>query len=516
MNKNLLKMGAGALSLGMAAALTAAEKPKPNIVFILVDDMGWSDLGCYGGEIKTPNIDSLAQTGVRFTQCYNTAKCFPSRATLLTGIYAQQSGMDKKHGAMRNAVTLGEVLRGAGYRTLASGKHHGTENLYDRGFDHYFGLRDGCCNYWNPGEKREGEPEPGRKTYRFWCDDAKTMHPFTPEDRKFYTTDAFTDKVLTWLDEPEIKDKPFFLYLAYTAPHYPLHAWPEDIAKYKGVYDQGYEAIQQVRYKKQIEMGLIDPKITPMPDAPKPSPWNDLQGEELAKEKLRMEIYAAMLDRVDQNVGRLLDKLKKIGKFDNTLFFFASDNGACAEEAGAKIKSKKIEDFGKVGSYEVVGRNWATVQNTPLRFWKNYSHEGGINTPLIVSGAGLVKNPGSFYRQPVHFIDIMATLVDLAGAEYPEKYQDKKITPMQGISILSALQGQELKREKPLYWQWAKGGAIRENDIKAVFSKNGWELYDLSKNRNENTQLKNPEQLQQMKDRWQKWYDESTAWQKAK
>lgn len=514
MKSDLLKIGVGALAVGMSSVVIAEEKAKPNIVFILVDDMGWSDVGCYGGEIKTPNIDSLAKSGVRFTQCYNTAKCFPSRATLLTGLYAQQSGMDRGYSSMQNSVTLGEVLRENGYRTLASGKHHCNENLYDRGFDHYYGLRDGCCNFWNPGEKREGEPEPGRKRYRNWCDDGKTMKPYTPEDKKFYATDAFTNKALQWLDEPEVKDKPFFLYLAYNAPHYPLHAWPEDIAKYKGVYDKGYEEIQKIRYKKQIEMGLIDPKTTPMPESPKPTPWSDLEGEELAKEKLRMEIYAAMLDRVDQNVGRLLDKLRKIGKLDNTLIFFASDNGACAEGSGGKIKSKKIEDFGKVASYEAVGKNWATVQNTPLRFWKNSSYEGGICTPLIVSGAGLVKKPGSFCRQPVHFIDIMATLVDLTNAQYPETYKEKKIFPMQGTSILPALKNKQLKREGPLFWQWAGGKAIRKGDIKAVSSKNNWQLYDLSKSRNENVPLEDPEKLQSMIDEWQKWYDEATAWKK--
>ena len=212
---------------------------RPNIIFILVDDMGWSDLGCYGSEINTPTIDSLAAKGVRFTQMYNTAKCFPSRACLLTGVYAQQNGNSEDFGELLNSVTLGEVLRDAGYRTLASGKHHGTENLYDRGFDHYYGLRDGCCNFWNPGVRREGEPEPGRKRARYWCIDEQTYVPYTPDDPDFYTTDAFTDCALAWLDEPETREKPFFLYLSYNAPHYPLHAWPEDIAKYKGVYDDG-------------------------------------------------------------------------------------------------------------------------------------------------------------------------------------------------------------------------------------------------------------------------------------
>jgi arylsulfatase len=491
---------------GISPAVDAQK--KPNIIFILVDDMGWSDVGCYGGEINTPNIDGLAKEGIRFTQCYNTAKCFPSRATLLTGVYAQQCGMGEEHAAIRNAVTLGEVLRPAGYRTFASGKHHGTENLYDRGFDHYYGLRDGCCNFWNPGKKREGEPEPGRKRTRHWCDDEKNYSPFTPGDRNFYATDAFTDKALAWLNEPETGQKPFFLYLAYNAPHYPLHAWPDDIAKYKGVYDDGYEAVQKARYERQIKMGLIDPKITPMPRSPKPGSWQALSGENLEKMKLRMEIYAAMLDRVDQNVGRILDKLRKQDRLDNTLIFFASDNGGCAEGTGAKVKSTKIEDFGKVASYETVGKNWATVQNTPFRFWKNYSHEGGICTPLIVKWSGKISKPGSFCREPVHFIDVMSTLVDITGAVYPKIHKGKPVTPMQGTSILPALQGNSIERELPLFWQWKRGGGVREGNMKAVLWNGKWEIYDIAKDRNENNDLaeSKPEQLQAMMKTWKEWY----------
>jgi len=315
---------------------------KPNIIFILVDDMGYSDLGCYGGEINTPNIDSLAKNGVRFTQMYNTAKCFPSRATLLTGLYAQQCGMDKKAVEMTNSVTLGEVLQTAGYRTLASGKHHGTESLYKRGFDHYYGLRDGCCNFWNPGIKRDGEPDPGHKrSTRYWCDDAKEYCPYTPEDKNFYTTDAFTDNALKWLDEKELDDQPFFLYMAYTAPHYPLHAWPEDIARYKGKYDGGYAEIQKARYQKMVDMKLIDPEKTPFV-AMDNSMWTKLSGMKLEKEKMRMEIYAAMLDRVDQNVGKLLKKLKDQGKIDNTLIMFASDNGSSPEVIVKTARSTKL------------------------------------------------------------------------------------------------------------------------------------------------------------------------------
>ncbi len=472
--------------------------------------MGWSDLGCYGSEIETPNIDSLAKNGIRFRQFYNTAKCNTSRACLLTGLYAQQSGM-MKPAKLTDSVTLGEVLKTAGYRTLASGKHHGTENLKGRGFDHYYGLRDGACNFWNPGIRRSGEPEPGRKSaVRFWCDDETTYHPFTPPDRNFYTTDAFTDKALDWLDEDELDDQPFFLYLAYTAPHYPLHAWPEDIAKYEGTYDAGYGAIREARYARMVETGLIDPEKSPLPEWTDRE-WDGLSKEEQEKEKKRMEIYAAMLDRVDQNIGKVLAKLKQQGKLDNTLIMFASDNGACAEGAGAKVKSDRIEDFGTVASYETVGQSWASVQNTPLRKWKNYSHEGGVRTPLIVSWPDRIKSTGTFRDQTGHLIDIMPTLVELTGATYTHAVGRKPIPPMQGISLVPAFEGKPLQREKLIFWQWSSGGAIRDGDMKAVFwgraSKRKWELYDISKDSNESHDLSESmsDRLESLTTRWQEW-----------
>jgi arylsulfatase len=353
---------------------------------------------------------------------------------------------------------------------------------------------------------------PGRKAAaRPFCIDEKIIEPYTPPIG-WYATDAFTDHALKWLDEPECQEKPFFLYLAYTAPHYPLHAWPEDIAKYKGRYDAGYGAIQKARYQKMADMRLIDPAITPFTPLDD-SEWNKLSGIELEKEKLRMEIYAAMIDRIDQNIGRVLDKLRAQGKLDHTLIMFASDNGACAEEAGASVKSDDINEFGKVGSYETVGQNWATVQNTPMRYWKNYSHEGGNNTPFIVSWPEKIKEVGGFCREPVHFIDVMATLVDLTGATYPESFKEQEIIPMQGTSLLPAFDNRPLNREKPLYWQWKKGGAVRDGDMKAVFFSGAWELFDLSKDRNEANDLsaQYPEQLQRMKRMWAEWYYSTDA-----
>lgn len=483
---------------------------KPNIVFILVDDMGWSDVGCYGAEIKTPNIDMLANQGIRFTQFYNTAKCNTTRASLLTGLYHQQCEMTGPN-VMKNSVTLGEVLRPAGYRTLVSGKHHGTENLVDRGFDHYYGLRDGCCNFWNPGVKRDGEPAPARKRYRYWCDDDTTYHPYTPKNRDFYTTDAFTDKALEWLDEPELEEKPFFLYLAYTAPHFPLQAWPEDIAKYESMYDEGYKAIREARYERMVQLGLIDPMKNPLPEWDG-ADWNALDDLERRKEIRRMEIYAAMIDRLDQNIGRVLNKLKAQGKLENTLIMFASDNGSCPDGSiSAKDKSTRLEDFGTVSSYLVPGQSWATVQNTPLRKWKAFSHEGGIRTPLIVSWPAAIKNVGGFNNQPGHIIDIMPTLVGLTGANYPETADGNPIPPMQGVSLLPAFEGKDFVRNKPIYWEYSEGFAIREGDMKAVRLRRAkdkeWELYDFSKDENETNDLaqERPEKLESLKKKWKEW-----------
>jgi arylsulfatase len=493
-----------------AGPVSVAEE-QPNIIFILVDDMGWSDIGCYGSEIQTPNIDSLADNGIRFTQFYNTAKCNPTRASLLTGMYHQKTDMTGPN-VMKNSATLGEVLRPAGYRTLASGKHHGTENLHDRGFDHYYGLRDGCSNFWNPGVQREGEPAPARKTYRYWCDDETTYHPYTPEDRDFYTTDAFTDRALRWLDEPDLGEKPFFLYLAYTAPHFPLQAWPSDIAKYEGIYDDGYLPIREARYKRMIEMGLIDPEKNPLPEWDGKD-WDAHEDLERRKEIRRMEIYAAMMDRVDQNIGRILNKLRAQGKLENTLIMFASDNGACPDGTiRAKDKSTKLEDFGKINSYETPEQSWATVQNTPLRQWKGFSHEGGIRTPFIISWPAGIDASGAIYREPGHVMDIMPTLLEITGARYPNEANGQKVLPMDGVSLTPAFMGKDLDRNKPLYWEYSEGFAIRDGDMKAVRLRRAvdkeWELYDFSTDENETNDLAPtmPDKLKLMKQKWKQWY----------
>lgn len=486
----------------------------PNIILISADDLGWSDLGCYGSEVRTPHIDQLAEQGMRFTQFHNTSKCFPSRACLLTGVYARQSGYDRTYTQpLKNAVTLGEVLREAGYLTLWSGKHHGLENPVYRGFDHYYGLKDGACNYFNPGEKRPGEGvparkgKPGEKRLRAWCIDSVMFKPYTPEVEDFYTTDYFTHHAVDWLEEYRNDDRPVFLYLAYTAPHDPLMAWPEDIQKYEGMYDEGYEAIRERRYKKQLEMGLIDSTYR-LTEAAYPV-WDSLSGEVRMEEIRKMEVYAAMIDRLDQNIGRVLDKLEETGRKENTLIMFVSDNGASAEMVYIE------DDYGEIGSmtlWSSLGENWANVSNTPFRYYKNYSFEGGINTPLIAYWPGTIRQ-NSFGRFPGHFIDLMATFVDITGADYPVEFNGMNITPMQGESLLPAFMGKAVERERPLFWEWRDGQAVRDGEWKMVRHglNNEWELYHIADDPTETMNLapEFPERVKEMDQQFQQWKHET-------
>lgn len=450
---------------------------KPNILLICADDLGYSDIGCYGSEVHTPHLDSLANSGIRFTQFHNTSKCFPSRATLITGVYAQQCGYAGTHtNPITHAVTLGEVLKSAGYITLWSGKHHGKENPVTRGFDRYYGLKDGASNYFNPGKQRPGEGKPAQKRdNRAWCIDSAMYQPYTPEAKDFFTTDYFTNYALQWLDEYKNEDKPFFLYLAYKAPHDPLQAWPEDIAKYEGKYMDGYEAIRKKRYEKQIAIGLLDDDY--QLSEPTFEPWDSLSDSMKIVEDRKMAVYAAMIDRMDQNIGRVLDKIKSDYDPENTIILFMSDNGASAEVVN-------IPGYGEIGSmtrWTSLGGNWANVSNTPLRYYKNYSYEGGICTPLIVHWPKGIVQPDRFSDHTGHFIDVMATLIDITGASYPKTFNGESIILYQGESFLPVLKNKPLKRDKPLFWAWSDGKAMRDGKWKIV--KEGldtpWSLFDL-------------------------------------
>ncbi|MBI9016964.1 MAG: arylsulfatase [Phycisphaerae bacterium] len=497
--------GLFSLSLLGAGCSMASKKPKParpNIILILADDLGWSDIGCYGSEIATPNLDKLAEGGIRFRQFHNTAKCMPSRACLLTGVYAQQCGM-MKPAKIINAVTLGEVLKPAGYRTLAVGKHHSTENLHERGFDRYYGLRDGCCNYFNPGKQRPGEGKPAQKRPdRAWCIEDQTFEPYTPKDKDFYTTDYFTKYAVKYLDDYKDEQKPFFMYVAYTAPHDPLMAWPEDIAKYEDTYNVGYEKIRAARYNKQLKLGLVDEKHYPLSE-PTHKPWDSLSDKEKTEQSRTMAVYAAMIDRMDQGIGKIIDKLKAIGKADSTLIMFAADNGASAEMV-------RIGGTGEIGSmtrWTSLGSDWANIGNTPLRYFKNYSYQGGICTPLIANFPGVTK-AGSFCDFPGHFIDFMPTIMELTGAKYPATFDGSVITPLQGESFADAIKGKQIKRTKPIFWQWSKGKAVRQGKWKLVkWANEDWNLFNMDEDKSEIHNLANkmPEKAREMQALYEDW-----------
>jgi len=486
---------------------------KPNIVLIMADDMGYSDIGSYGGEIQTPNIDRLAEGGLRFTQFYNNAICVPTRASLLTGLYSQQVGVyANSPKVMKNSVTLAEVLRQAGYTTLMTGKWHAQEIPVERGFDHYFGLTDGCCNYFNPGPQRPGEGNPGRKPWprewphwRQWAIDDQVFLPYKPENKNFYTTDAFTDYALEYLNQKGKEDKPFFLYLAYTAPHYPLHAWPEDIAKYQGKYMMGWDRLREERYQRMRKMKLIDDSWPLSPRDPEVASWADIENKE--EWDLKMAVYAAMIDRMDQNIGRILSRIHEMGEEDNTLIIFLSDNGGCAGEANFTPDISP----GPVESYRSVDPPWANASNTPFRKYKVWDYEGGIHTPMIAYWPAVIKDGGQITDQVGHIIDIMATFVDVAGAKYPLIYGEKEIIPLEGKSLLPVFQGMEREGHEALYWQIENGRhrAIRKGKWKMVSRspQEPWELYDLEVDRTELHDISGqyPVIVSELSKMWESW-----------
>lgn len=496
------------------AADPATPPPRPNILIILVDDMGYSDLGCFGGEIHTPTIDRLAAGGVKFAEMYNTAKCFPTRACLQTGVYYQRT--DK---VFSRTATLGEVLQPAGYITLWSGKHHAKFNPTTRGYDRFYGMLGGCENHFNPGsEAIAGQPRPTHKNNgnRWGLDDTEA-DDFVPQVPDFYDTDDFTDRALQWLDEYEEASRPFLLYVAYTAPHWPLQARPEDIARYKGMYDGGYDAVRMARYKRQVELGLVDPRTSPLPpmeyEKRAAKQWASLSPQEREQEATKMEIYAAMLDRVDQNTGRLVDRLDAQGKLDDTLILFLSDNGACAETPADWDNVDPDAPPGSVASFVSYGPGWASVGTTPLRKWKSDSFEGGVCTPLVAHWPARIKPRSGYIREPAHVIDIMPTVVDIAGAAYPGASKQPDIPRLDGVSLVPAFHGQPLTRSKPLFFQFNKGSAVRDGRWKLVRNSPTWELYDLTVDRTETHDLaaEQPERVRAMDTAWLAWWEDCTG-----
>ncbi|EMI42003.1 arylsulfatase [Rhodopirellula sp. SWK7] len=494
----------GALLLSITSTVAAAQ--QPNIVLIVADDLGWSDLGCYGGEIETPNLDALATDGVRFRRFYNNAKCGASRVDLLMGASNFKSSQNQY-----NNPTLGHVLREAGYHTYAVGKHHSTTNLYDRGFDHYYGLRDGMCNHFNPGRQRQDEPTPAGKEgkERVWCDDSLTFKTSDPRYQHyfpegFYSTDAFTVKALEYLDEWRAAktSRPFFLYLAYTAPHDPLQAWPEDIAKYVGVYDSGYGAIRQTRYEKQQAIGLLSSQTSPLSLATHDK-WRSLNDDDKKQQVAVMQVYAAMIDRIDQKIGEVVQKLKSAGVYENTLILFCSDNGC--EKVGSR---KNVENIGSVGSYVSPGRDWSNVSNTPHRMHKLSSYNGGSRTPMILHWPNGIKNPGRFTDKFSHLCDVMPTFIEVAGATYPGTFDGESGRELHGESFVDVLQDRPRKDRDPIYMNRGSYGYIIDDGYKLVTEDGkNWKLYNLEKEETEITDLskQEPEKHQSLLAKYKAW-----------
>lgn len=509
-------------SLAAAPAAGAAPARRPNIIVILADDMGFSDIGCFGSEIETPNLDRLARGGVRFTQMYNTARCCPTRASLLTGLYSHQAGVGRMvedenlpgyRGRLNEScVTIAEVLRSAGYRTFMSGKWHVGENRphwpTDRGFHRYYGLISGASNYYSL--------DPGRKM-------AIDGEAAEPPDRDFYFTDAFTDNAVRMLDDRR-PGQPFFLYLAYTAPHWPLHALEPEIRKYKDRYLAGWDALRRERHERMVKMGIVDPRWPLSPRDAKAPAWADAPDKEW--QAARMAVYAAMIDRMDQGIGRVLARVRALGEEDNTLVMFMADNGGCAELIGPNFRNLdgkvrttggRIVRYGNLASilpgppdtYQSYGPEWAQVSNTPFREYKSRVHEGGIATPFIGFWPAAIRSRGAILAQQGHVIDIMPTVLDAAGVGYPREFEGRAITPAEGVSLLPAMREAKVRpRPAPLYWEHFGNRAIRDGDWKLVALNNGpWELYDLAAGRTELNDLaaKEPQRARKLEQSWDAW-----------
>ncbi len=530
------------------AAPSPAKPSRPNILIILADDLGFSDIGCFGAEIQTPNIDALAKNGIRFNQFYNCARCCPTRASLLTGLYPHQAGVghmmvDRSLEGYRsdlnhNCVTIAEVLRSGGYRTYMCGKWHVTH--FDgprdpqvnwpmqRGFDKFYGTLRGYGSYYDPSALCR------QNTFITPANDPE----YKPKE--YYYVDAVSDNAVKFLQEHKQTGagKPFFMYVAYTAAHWPMHALEKDIKKYSGKFDTGYEPVRQERAKKLKELGLINPDWDVAPTA---GDWESVKRKKW--EARCKEVFDAIVDNMDQGIGRIVAELKKDGALDNTVIIYLHDNGGCAEVMGrtpmagdppANLQAMgpdQLQDRtkppmqtrdgrwvrtgpgvmpGPADTYVAYGKHWANVSNTPFREYKHWVHEGGIATPLIVQWPNGIPEArrGKLDTEPGHVIDLMATCVDLAGASYPAEFKGNKIKPMEGVSLRPALKGESLNRKNPIFWEHESNRAVRDGKWKLVAKADEpWELYDMEADRTEmhNLAAKNPDQVKALSAEWDKW-----------
>lgn len=506
-----------ALLWPLVTQLVATAADRPNIVVVLVDDMGYSDIGCYGSEIPTPNLDRLAAEGVRFTQFYNAARCSPTRASLITGLYPHQAGMGWLDSRVEpdsqgirgrllpRAVTIAQVLRDAGYFTAMTGKwhmgqQHGT-TPWNRGFDRSLNSRYGEVYFPKEADR------PGTDVLYLNGQELPKDSPTFGDG--WYSTDLFTQWGLKFIDEAREQKKPFFLYIAQGAVHFPLRAPREVIEKYRGKYMLGWDELRKRRHAKQIEMGLVDAKW-PLTARPPESPaWESRTQEKRERFDQIMAVYAAMIDRIDFAMGTLVDGLRQRGALDNTLLLFLSDNGGNAE-GGPPGVTRGDGPIGGPQSRVLLGMNWATLANTPFRRYKHFTHEGGISTPLIAHWpAGIEqKRQGTLEKQPAHLVDIMATAVDLSGAKYPREFDGNAIEPMQGVSLRPAFAGESLARKEPIFWEHEGNKAVRDGKWKLVMRhRQPWQLFDMEADRTEQHDLigEQPELAAKLIAAWQAW-----------
>jgi len=541
----LLIIGLSGFKRDAYFTIQKSKPERPNIIVILADDMGFSDAGCYGGEINTPNIDYLANNGIRYKQFYNTSRCCPTRASLLTGLYNQQAGIGKMTDAENepgylghlgeNTVTIAEVLKAAGYHTAMSGKWHVSNTLVQknpkdqldwlnhqkdfgdfspleqyptsRGFDQFFGTIWGVVDFFDPFSLVSG----------------KTPIQSVPKD--YYHTDAISDTAVAYINSWAKTEKPFFLYVAQNAPHWPLQAKPEDVAKYQDTYKVGWNVIREARYRKMIKLGLIDSNITklskPVTDHVS---WKD--NPDKIWDAQAMAVHAAMIDRMDQGIGRIISALKKTGKLDNTLIVFLSDNGASPENAAAYgpgfdrpsetrggmpiVYATKKQAFpGAQTTYSSIGRIWANVANTPYQYAKAESFEGGIHTPMIAYWPKGIKQRGGYSNQVGHVMDFMKTFVELAKTTYPIHYNGKKIKPTSGVSLIPSFNGLESSGHSTLFNEHFGARYARSGNWKLVSLSNDstWHLYNLALDNAETNDLatSNPSKVKELEALWKQW-----------
>lgn len=508
------------IALVLAGAVPVQASERPNVVVILADDLGYSDLGCYGSEIPTPQLDRLAAQGLRFTQFYNAARCCPTRAALLTGLYPHQAGVghmntDRGHDGYRGEVnassaTIAELLRPTGYRTCLSGKWHichlekGKDNWpLQRGFDRFFGLLGSVRSYYDPPTlTRDNEP--------------------TRAEGDFYLTDAITDHAVRFLEDCGKGPAPLFLYVAYTAPHWPMHARPEEVAKHRAKYRIGWDELRRQRQRRQVELGVAEAHWGLSLRDPEAPAWADAAHKNWQAE--RMAVYAAMVERLDQGVGRIVATLREQGRLNNTLLLFLADNGGCAEEIEAswrdRLFTKALRDGrptrvgndpavlpGPADVFQSYGLPWANLSNTPFRLFKHFVHEGGISTPLIAHWPAQVKKSG-LTQQVGHVIDLMPTCLEAAGVTYPATRAGTALTALEGRSLLPILRGEQRPAHDALYWEHEGNRAVRQGAWKLVARHGGaWELYNLEADRTEtqNQAAEQPQRVQAMRDLYERW-----------